>query len=719
MAGVSEDASSRIIRTLHDHPRGLGITEISRKTRIHRSVVSKHLEILLVSGQVVMMRAGMAKIYSLARRMPVRTLLNQSSEMIVILDEDLKILQVNDTLLRFFNERNGFFEGKSIDETQIRRIVTRGEIAAILADERSGGCSTERTSAINTETYHFTTKVFPVSLENGRPGVTIFIDDITTRKNYEARLVRSEALYRAIVEDQNDIICRRLPDGTITFVNGEFARFFGKIPGEVLGSKFYPTIPESDPGTILGNYLQDELPYRSEIFEHPVLLDTGEIKWIQWKNRTIRDTSGGVTEIQSVGRDITDLRERERELLITGCDIAVSPHAVVLFDINANVMYANGSFLSLFGYADTSEIEGRPLEKIIQRSGTGANIQQVITALRDTGCFSGPVRAQMKDGSDLDVEIYTRIILKDRYFPRCGIALLRPGNGNGKRSRQAGQGSFRGVVIVDPEGIIAYADAAFLDLTGEPREMLIGRSCLSVVRLDDPAIRDLASVPAESGSGWAGPAKIFRAGRDPAPVTIRVTHAQGSNGIRYYSQISVEDRDNGPSGNGSASASSPEGLEKMMEVFIHPTFIVDRDGRLIVWNRAMEVFTGVRKEEILGTKDYLKAFAVLRGLCPMLFEIIDLPGEEKRMRFPGIQQFGDTCFTESYIPSFKGGRDSYFLRKASRLLDASGRYNAVAESIIDITNWKSTRDSMMRMKSEINESLNEKIQQLVTMVDSG
>src|SRR5690606_38582564 len=40
-------------------------------------------------------------------------------------------------------------------------------------------------------------------------------------------LQKLEASYRAVVEDQSDLICRYTPDGKLTFVNGAYARFFG------------------------------------------------------------------------------------------------------------------------------------------------------------------------------------------------------------------------------------------------------------------------------------------------------------------------------------------------------------------------------------------------------------------------------------------------------------------------------------------------------------
>jgi PAS domain S-box-containing protein len=132
------------------------------------------------------------------------------------------------------------------------------------------------------------------------------------RKTEEA-LVKSEQLYRAIVEDQTEFICRFHPDGTLSFVNDAFCRFFGKIRKELLGTRYRP-MPLDDQ-LMVKNALRSLSPKNPVIhLEFRTECPDGEIRWMQWSNRAIYDDAGTLVEHQAVGRDITDRKQSELQI---------------------------------------------------------------------------------------------------------------------------------------------------------------------------------------------------------------------------------------------------------------------------------------------------------------------------------------------------------------------------------------------------------------------
>ncbi|HEY9619936.1 MAG TPA: response regulator [Crinalium sp.] len=124
---------------------------------------------------------------------------------------------------------------------------------------------------------------------------------------------QSEARYRAIVEDQTELIIRYLPDTTVLFVNRAYCQYFGLKPEEIIGRSFTPIIFDADREKVaqLVNSMNADSPMVT--IENRVLVN-GDVRWTQWINRMLFDEQGQCTECQSVGRDITLLKEAEAQL---------------------------------------------------------------------------------------------------------------------------------------------------------------------------------------------------------------------------------------------------------------------------------------------------------------------------------------------------------------------------------------------------------------------
>jgi PAS domain S-box-containing protein len=134
------------------------------------------------------------------------------------------------------------------------------------------------------------------------------------REKTEEELRRSEARYRGIVEDQTELICRHLPDGTLTFVNEAYCRYFGKRREEWFGRSFLSSVVAED-----RIRLNDEIRNLSQedpvaTVEHRVEGPGGGIRWQLWTHRMIHDPQDRHIEFQSVGMDITERKAMEEAL---------------------------------------------------------------------------------------------------------------------------------------------------------------------------------------------------------------------------------------------------------------------------------------------------------------------------------------------------------------------------------------------------------------------
>lgn len=127
-------------------------------------------------------------------------------------------------------------------------------------------------------------------------------------------LLMSEARYRAIVEDQTELICRFLPDGTLTFVNEAYCRYFDKRREDLIGHNFIPMIPEEDKPLVEVAFASLGFDNPVITYEHRVIMPDGNLRWQQWTDRLIFLDNTKVAEYASVGRDITERKQAEDEL---------------------------------------------------------------------------------------------------------------------------------------------------------------------------------------------------------------------------------------------------------------------------------------------------------------------------------------------------------------------------------------------------------------------
>jgi PAS domain S-box-containing protein len=140
------------------------------------------------------------------------------------------------------------------------------------------------------------------------------LSDVTERRQAEAALRENEARYRAVVEDQTELICRFLPDGTQLFMNQAFERHLERLADRFLNTDCLYLVFGDDKGEydrIIGGLGSDQ---QVASFERRCTLKDGQVAWLHWTLRAAFDTDGQLLELQVVGRDITERKKAELAL---------------------------------------------------------------------------------------------------------------------------------------------------------------------------------------------------------------------------------------------------------------------------------------------------------------------------------------------------------------------------------------------------------------------
>ncbi|MGA7932323.1 MAG: PAS domain S-box protein [Kovacikia sp.] len=138
--------------------------------------------------------------------------------------------------------------------------------------------------------------------------------ELLQRAQVEQQLRQSETRYRAIVEDQTELIVRFSPDSTLLFVNEAYCRYFNLQREEVIGKSYSPIVYETDRDRVAQSIQSMNAAHPTLTIENRVIDGRGEVRWTQWANRMLFDAEGSAIEFQAVGRDITDLKQVEQAL---------------------------------------------------------------------------------------------------------------------------------------------------------------------------------------------------------------------------------------------------------------------------------------------------------------------------------------------------------------------------------------------------------------------
>jgi len=170
--------------------------------------------------------------------------------------------------------------------------------------------------------------------------------DVHARRHQRA----SHEQFQRIVDDQVELICRFLPDGTLTFANPAFCEALGTTRDGLLSERGLDRVHPDDRQRLRRHLRGLSARRPSGTLEHRLVGTEGEVRWLQWTNRATFDDAGRAVEFQSVGRDVTERRATEERLAWLATHDAVTglPNRVLLNDRLASVMARSARSEHLF-----------------------------------------------------------------------------------------------------------------------------------------------------------------------------------------------------------------------------------------------------------------------------------------------------------------------------------------------------------------------------------
>jgi len=182
------------------------------------------------------------------------------------------------------------------------------------------------------------------------------IRDISKYKDDEERRKAYENRYHVLAEHQAEIVCRWLPDSTLTYVNDGYCRLTGRKREELLGKKWLTLVPPSTRVSTEAYHRSLLSEPRLSLYEYGVTTDKVETRWMQWVDAPILDEKGGILEFQSLGWDMTEYRKALTDLQNSEerfrAFMSQLPALAFIKDDQSRVLFTNRYMEDLMGSQD-------------------------------------------------------------------------------------------------------------------------------------------------------------------------------------------------------------------------------------------------------------------------------------------------------------------------------------------------------------------------------
>jgi len=158
-------------------------------------------------------------------------------------------------------------------------------------------------------------------------------------------------------------------------------------------------------------------------------------------------------------------------------------------------------------------------------------------------------------------------------------------------------------------------------------------------------------------------------------------------------------------------------LEDIIEFLPDPTFVIDRDKKVIAWNRAIERMSGIKKEDMIGEDDYAYAIPFYQERRPILIDLLDQYDPVTEARYDYVERDGRNVRGEVFVPSLNNGEGAHVWAMASPLLDEKEQVIGAIESVRDITERKRA-ETALRESEERHRLLIETMNDGLGIVDA-
>jgi len=324
----------------------------------------------------------------------------------------------------------------------------------------------------------------PIKDRNGRLiGASTIAREITERKKAEEAIRRASAYNRSLIDASLDPLVTINPDGTISDVNAATVKVTGYSREELIGTDFthYFTEPEKAKAGYETVFRDGSVTdYALEIRNRD-----GRITPVLYNAAVFRDDSGAVAGVFAAARDITERIKAEEAIRRANAYnrslIEASLDPLVTINPDGTISDVNAATVKVTGYSREELIGTDFTHYFTEPEKAKAGYE---TVFRDGSVTDYALEIRNRNGSTTPV-LYNAAVFRDETGAVAGVFAAARDITERKKAeetirranaynRSLIEASLDPLVTINPDGTISDVNETTVQITGVPREELIG-----------------------------------------------------------------------------------------------------------------------------------------------------------------------------------------------------------------------------------------------------
>ncbi|MDF9409108.1 PAS domain S-box protein [Pelotomaculum isophthalicicum JI] len=552
----------------------------------------------------------------------------------------------------------------------------------------------------------------------GKPKILAVVRDITERKQAEKALKESHDRFVTVLDSlDTGVYVIDIETHEIIFTNEYTRKHLGAVEGEICWKSI--NAGQSGPCDFCTNnklLTPEGEPTGLHIWEFQ---NTISGKWIECRNQAIRWIDGRMVRLE-IATDITerrlvkDLIEVERKELFTALQLTeeryqqiveTANEGIWIIDSNEEITFTNKKLNELFGYTN-EEMIGRSIKSLmddeyrykIKREIEDGNSQSKITE----------AKYQRKDGTELWV-----IISSSRLYDHDGCFIgdlgmltditLRKKTENALKESEEQlrliiENSQDAIAKIGKSGKFEYLSPSIKNITGYAPEERLERSAFELIHPDD-LDRVMTTYETLIKLSSSGKAEYRLRHADGHYIWLETT---GNVLFNEYGEatgaIMIKRDITGRKLAEEKLREAHQQLKAVIEFLPDQIFVVDKEKKIIAWNKAIEECTGISKAEVLGKDDSTFAVKIYGESRPLLIDLTFIDSQEIELehisRYNNFKIIDNVLHGETFIQSLFNGRGAHIWITAAPLYDSKGNQVGAIETTRDITERKQMEEKL-------------------------